>query len=730
MKNIIFKFNIALLLLVGTASNIFAQQPSTYNLGITGGTMLYYGDLTDEYPQIKNYTEPAYGLQLERRLTPKTSLRLSASKGQIRYNDRTINNKGELLADNPNFDRALNFQTDIKDAALAFVFQGGKHRSFFRPYVSVGFGITQFDVFGDLLNVEGVAYNFEENPDLEQDENFETDLRELDIEGENYDKTTWHIPVGLGLQFRLAPRIHFNLETNLKYAFSDHLDDVSSRGNDNGWNDIYAYTQAGLVFSFGSKKTKNAYKAPKIIVGEYAVKASTSNPNTTPNMSTPPADASVTASTLPTTIPSTPTIDPITEAETNIPTTSQPLAPNETVKTKPNKTEKKAAKTANKNCMDACDQLTTKAEKKACKKQCKAAKKADIPPVTPPSTAPVASNETTVSTNNTSLPNPQNPSTSTPNASTPNVNPSKDCEDVELLKAQLAALQLEMVQLKQNPQTTSANTDSQTGYDPVVELYKLEADRLREDNSNTKIIHEIQGLRNEIADLKNNAVASNNIPMPNPNTVSTLPSSTTPIPTTQQPTTILPTSEVVDTAANTQKTTTTTPSPNLQNETKQQLIEEEVVSEDVKIEETTRKNTYALPFPTNTQTDSTNTENKQQTTESLPTTTAKEKLKTRVKIENSRTTEQGKTKEVTPPTSMETEQGAIIQKTTEGEGMIVKPKVDVEEDCCEDAKEDKKKFNPFGIFKKKDKETKASKQKVKKEKKKFNPFGIFKKKDK
>ncbi|MGB1242980.1 MAG: outer membrane beta-barrel protein, partial [Chitinophagales bacterium] len=282
MEKTIFKINIFLLLLLTTANTIFAQQQPQYSLGVTGGTMLYYGDLTDDYPRIKNYTEIAYGLQLERALSPKTSLRLSASKGQLRYNDRTINDKGELLTDNPNFNRNLNFQTDIQDASLAFVFHSTKHRAFIRPYFSLGFGITQFDVFGDLLDAEGASYDFEGNPTVEQDGDFETDLRELDIEEANYDKTTWHIPLGLGLQFRLSPNVHFNLETNLKYAFTDHLDDVETRGNDNGWNDIYAYTQAGLVFSFGSKKSKNTYKAPKIIVGEYATQK---NPIIPPNPS-------------------------------------------------------------------------------------------------------------------------------------------------------------------------------------------------------------------------------------------------------------------------------------------------------------------------------------------------------------------------------------------------------------------------------------------------------------
>ncbi len=700
MEKTIFRINIFLFLLLTTVSTIFAQQQSQYSLGVTGGTMLYYGDLTDDYPQIKNYTEIAYGLQLERALSPKTSLRLSASKGQIRYNDRTINDKGELLTDNPNFNRSLNFQTDIQDASLAFVFHSTKHRAFIRPYFSLGFGITQFDVFGDLLDAEGASYDFEGDPTLEQDGNFETDLRELDIEEAKYDKTTWHIPLGLGLQFRLSPNVHFNLETNLKYAFTDHLDDVETRGNDNGWNDIYAYTQAGLVFSFGSKKTKNTYKAPKIIVGEYATQK---NPIIPPN----PSSATPLPKSLP--LPSAPTAEPVVDTTEPIVATAPAAEPAASL---PKKGDKKAAKMNAKNCLEGCAELTTKAERKACKKQCKAAKKEETSDALPnPSNhtqTPANSNETASS--NSTTPNPNTPNTIPLSENNTNVptSASKDCEDVSALKAQLAAIQLELAQLKQNPHATPTTVGAQNFYDPVVELYKLEADRLREDNSNTKIIHEIQQLRNEVAGLKNGTIASNTAPTPSMST------------------------PAIGEAPK---------SPKISNsETAVSPIEEKENASDLTVGDITAA-------PLQTKTDSTGAivetaeiadaiEEKEAT--SAIKTKAAEVLEEKTDV----------MPEVATDTPKAIEEDTQKQKNAAGKKTKKrKSNKNKDENCCLDENQNKKKFNFFGLFQKKgaeqtssrnkekkpffglfQKKDSAQKTKVKKEKKPFDFFGLLKKK--
>lgn len=694
MKKIILKYSLFLFLCFCMLNSAFAQKQPTFSIGATGGTMTYYGDLTDEYPRInEHYNEYAYGVQLEAAMGAKTRFRLSASKGQIRYNDRTRNAKGEFLTDNPNFDRRLNFQTDIQDASLSFVFHSTNATAFLRPYFTLGFGITKYDVFADLISEEGMFYNYDENPELVQDGDFETDLRLFNMENAFYDETTWHIPVGLGLQFRLAPKLHFNLETNIKYTFSDYLDDVDKRGNDDRWNDMYAYTQAGLVLSFGGgKKNKSAYNAPKIIVGEYA---NQTTPIAKPENTSIPVNEPLASTELapivdkgngitPVEPPSNPNVEP---ALSSVPAPQTKPAPT-------HKSTKKEAKAHTKNCLQSCDELGTKAERKACKKQCKMTKKTGIPhTTTAPLPSPTTDNSRILTTTDSNTSTPTIPSSAT----------SKDCEDVEQLKTQLALMQAELTQLKQNQQPNSipqatGNPTSAT-YDPVVELYKLEADRLREDNSNTKIIHEIQQLRSEVASLKNGGSTSNTtasiqqskaIP-PMPNTQKTVPSSNN-TPTTNTPTNtntdietdtntaLSPTMEEVSPIEETTNTTTQTPTENLPTDI-------------APIEENNLNNT------TNDAEQENEVEKAIQT--DLP------------HITDDKSIGENQSGDKKPTTSNPTPKKIKQQKD------------DSSVDCCPD--KEKKKFNFFGLFKKKDKKNKPA---VQKERKPFDFFGLFKKKDK
>ncbi len=683
MKKIILKYSSFLFLCFCLFNSAFAQKQPTFSIGATGGTMTYYGDLTDEYPRInEHYNEYAYGVQLEAAMGAKTRFRLSASKGQIRYNDRTRNAKGEFLTDNPNFDRRLNFQTDIQDASLAFVFHSTNATAFLRPYLVLGFGITKYDVYADLVSAEGMLYNYNEDPELIQDGDFETDLRLFNMEDAFYDETTWHIPVGLGLQFRLAPKLHFNLETNIKYTFSDYLDDVDKRGNDDRWNDMYAYTQAGLVLSFGGgKKNKSAYNAPKIIVGEYANQAAptvkpenTSAPINEPLASTEPAPI----------VDESNGITPV-EPPSNTDTELAPPSNSPAAQTKPaltQKAAKKAAKAHTKNCLQACDELGTKAERKACKKQCKMAKKAVMPTTAPTTTDNGAILTTTDST-------PVNSDSSIPST------PSKDCGDVEQLKTQLALVQAELAQIKQNQQPnaipqTAGSPAPTTTYDPVVELYKLEADRLREDNSNTKIIHEIQQLRNEMAGLKNGGLTSNTTPSVQQQSIPPIPTHQNTLPpsnpsannTTLDTNTTSPTSEATQTtvgATDTTPLTTQTPPENIPADT----------------------------APTEENTEGNTTNNVEQENE----------VKETIQTDLPQVTDD---KPIGGNQSIDKDSTNSKSTTTK----VKKQKDDSSVDCCPD--KEKKKFNFFGLFKKKDKEPKPA---VQKERKPFDFFGLFKKKN-
>ncbi|MEP0710902.1 MAG: OmpA family protein, partial [Algoriphagus sp.] len=210
-----------------------------------------------------------------------------------------IQNDGTLLTDSPNFDRALNFQTDAYDVGLSFVFKPDNNwllsgKSFFAPYFTLGVGAVTYKVFGDLLDANGNQYNYS-NVNLIPDGTFETELTNLGTERtDDYNTTAFYANLGLGVRFRITKTLEIFAQSDFKRTNTDYLDDVSGeyrnsydnafqryaakpgtnivtaedpyRGMENGRPDWYIYHGVGIKFSLGAnKKSFN----PPVITQRY-----------------------------------------------------------------------------------------------------------------------------------------------------------------------------------------------------------------------------------------------------------------------------------------------------------------------------------------------------------------------------------------------------------------------------------------------------------------------------
>jgi hypothetical protein len=71
-------------------------------------------------------------------------------------------------------------------------------------------------------------------------------------------QTSFAVPFGLGLDFRLAPRWYMNLETGYRMTLTDQLDGQVKGTAD----DMYYYTSLGLSYNFGSRKSKEPPPPP------------------------------------------------------------------------------------------------------------------------------------------------------------------------------------------------------------------------------------------------------------------------------------------------------------------------------------------------------------------------------------------------------------------------------------------------------------------------------------
>ena len=340
-----------LALLILALPNIASAQQNfyKYRVGAAFGVMNYYGDLADGFPKIKHYSPWAYGVSLERSFSRTFGFKVASSYGKITYNDRTLDRDGDLNLDAENFARGLNFETKIWDVSGAFTLypDNGKFLSedaFIAPYISLGFGATHYTPYADLLDENGNSYNLSD-PTQEQDEDFETELRPLELEGEAYNKWTMHIPFGVGFKIRFTDRFNLNVETNVKYTFTDYLDDVSKRGADNDLNDFYSFTAASLHYNFGFKE--KTFKAPPIITDIY----------------TKPEDASTTIL-FPDSEIATARVEPV------VVETAEVTAEAKKADDGNGRVSRSVKKQAKKACRAACKTIESKKEREECLRTC------------------------------------------------------------------------------------------------------------------------------------------------------------------------------------------------------------------------------------------------------------------------------------------------------------------------------------------------------------------------
>lgn len=263
----------------------FAQN-NDWKIGIGTGYMNYYGDLTpelgpvvkDHYKLKTNGRELSYGVFLEKQMSGGTSFIINGNMGSFSGNDLTA-------SDSTYFDRSLNFKTDVRDLSgtLHFRTDNGslfEENALIAPYFFIGVGVTQFEVFADLKDNDGNTYDYG-NGEVEQDGTYETNVSDLKVE-KSAKQTIMNIPFGAGVRFNTGKKWCVDVQTDIKYMFTDYVDDVAqiyrddfesdlqkyaskpnprynedTRGKFDGIkNDLYAFTSVSLKYKFGKKKSK------------------------------------------------------------------------------------------------------------------------------------------------------------------------------------------------------------------------------------------------------------------------------------------------------------------------------------------------------------------------------------------------------------------------------------------------------------------------------------------
>lgn len=229
-------------------------------VGVGLGTFFFMGEVGKDNKGYNIGTAgSAWRLSVTNELTSYLDVRVFSLFGNFEVNEHTT-------------DRHLNFKTEIRSLGADIEYNFSNFiptRTKIQPYLSVGIESFEFLSKTDFYDANGNHYNYwsdgsirdlpENHKDAEsasvlrRDYDYETDLRDLDLDGlGKYADRSWSVPIGIGAQMLLTDRFKLRFGTELHMTFTDLVDNVSMAGDGvrqgDSKNDRFLFTSATLTY--------------------------------------------------------------------------------------------------------------------------------------------------------------------------------------------------------------------------------------------------------------------------------------------------------------------------------------------------------------------------------------------------------------------------------------------------------------------------------------------------
>ncbi len=214
---------VAVVILLVSVIRVLAQSEPEYRMeiGLGTGMMTYEGDFNDG---VFKEMQPMATIMARRVLNPYMAFRLAATYGKIKGSSQNVETYYPDFQTTP-----YEFSNSLVDVSLTYEYNfwpygtGRDYRGAQRltPFVFGGLGITS-------------------------------------ASGNGKSATTANVPIGLGLKYKIAPRLNLGLEWAVHFSMSDKLDGVAdpyyvkSSGPFKN-TDCYSVLQLSLTYSFWAK---------------------------------------------------------------------------------------------------------------------------------------------------------------------------------------------------------------------------------------------------------------------------------------------------------------------------------------------------------------------------------------------------------------------------------------------------------------------------------------------
>jgi hypothetical protein len=230
---------IALLFFYGNSETHAQMNLARLEIGLTGGTFIYQGDLTPSPIGSYRTWRPAVNLFVNRVLNSSFSLRTSLFYGGLRGDDAAYN----YPAWRPQ--RALNFNATALELSELLVWNAWSTDRTFTPYVFGGIGLSFLNIKRDYSNFNGEFFTSE-------------DLASRLTEDISHDppKLVPVVPIGIGVQYALRKNLSLIGETAYRLTRTDYLDGFSKAGNPELYDHYQSHT-VGVLYKFGKKNNLN-----------------------------------------------------------------------------------------------------------------------------------------------------------------------------------------------------------------------------------------------------------------------------------------------------------------------------------------------------------------------------------------------------------------------------------------------------------------------------------------
>ncbi|MEO7766793.1 MAG: DUF6089 family protein [Ferruginibacter sp.] len=244
MKHPIQLVTLTVLLFIAGSTNTRAQiNLSKWQVGVNGGIFVYQGDLTPSDVGSYKTVMPAFGFYISRILNPAFLLRTNVAFGKLYGDDAKYNSPVWRQQ------RNYGFATPVAEISELLVWNmlsnnGNELGRKVSPYIFGGLGVSFLKINRDTSNFN--THYFAAATNLMN--GLIADLNRMPP------RAALVVPMGLGLEFYLSPRLSLTAETSFRLTFTDYLDGFSLGANPEKKDFYYSHT-IGLMYRFGKSNS-------------------------------------------------------------------------------------------------------------------------------------------------------------------------------------------------------------------------------------------------------------------------------------------------------------------------------------------------------------------------------------------------------------------------------------------------------------------------------------------